>query len=362
MNKPSPLALCVYGAGLVGCYVGSLVAAHGHKVALVTRARFGAALSTRGCISATKHFPSKATFEVPKEQLFLPQSLLAMKELGQAPKVLLVTMKRGAVEGAINELREASFSEDSKERDGDAWFWKDTLVVMMQNGISPSKIVLDSLGSSLNVIDGMFPFNVTHGEHNDPTHFEQGSSGLLYVSDTPQGRDFAQLLTDSGIECHTSADMQAIQYGKLMLNLNNAICALSATTLKKELAQFEYRNILAMNMKECLSVLAAAEIQPLSFTSLPISYVATVMGAPDFVFNCISGFVVKVSESATSSMYEDLKGRRLTEIDYLQGHVSMLGRRVGVATPISDRIVELIRGLEERGEGLVVHRGEEIWS
>jgi 2-dehydropantoate 2-reductase len=37
-----------------------------------------------------------------------------------------------------------------------------------------------------------------------------------------------------------------------------------------------------------------------------------------------------------------MRGRR-TEIEYLNGHVSAEGRRVGIKTPFNDAIVELVR-------------------
>jgi 2-dehydropantoate 2-reductase len=38
-----------------------------------------------------------------------------------------------------------------------------------------------------------------------------------------------------------------------------------------------------------------------------------------------------------------MKGRR-TEIDYLNGHVSAEGRRLGVPTPFNDKVVAIVRG------------------
>jgi 2-dehydropantoate 2-reductase len=39
-----------------------------------------------------------------------------------------------------------------------------------------------------------------------------------------------------------------------------------------------------------------------------------------------------------------MKGRR-TEINYLNGYVAEQGRQVGVKTPLSDKIVELVNAL-----------------
>jgi 2-dehydropantoate 2-reductase len=45
------------------------------------------------------------------------------------------------------------------------------------------------------------------------------------------------------------------------------------------------------------------------------------------------------------SLLQDVAKGRLTEIDYLNGHVCREGSRVGVKTPFNDAIVAAIRGL-----------------
>ena len=45
------------------------------------------------------------------------------------------------------------------------------------------------------------------------------------------------------------------------------------------------------------------------------------------------------------SFAQDVKKGRRNEIDYLNGYVSMMGKKVGVATPFNDKIVEIIKGL-----------------
>ena len=48
-------------------------------------------------------------------------------------------------------------------------------------------------------------------------------------------------------------------------------------------------------------------------------------------------------------MLQDIEKGKLTEVDAINGAVSAYGRKVGVPTPINDRVVELIHRIE-RGE------------
>ena len=50
-------------------------------------------------------------------------------------------------------------------------------------------------------------------------------------------------------------------------------------------------------------------------------------------------------------MWEDLQRGRRTEIDYLQGVITEIADRRGLAAPLSRRIVELVRMAEAEGKG-----------
>ena len=47
-----------------------------------------------------------------------------------------------------------------------------------------------------------------------------------------------------------------------------------------------------------------------------------------------------------ASMLQDVEARRATEIDFLNGGISRLGRELGVPTPLDDAITALIKALE----------------
>jgi 2-dehydropantoate 2-reductase len=60
---------------------------------------------------------------------------------------------------------------------------------------------------------------------------------------------------------------------------------------------------------------------------------------------------MKIDPDARSSMWEDLQRRRATEIDYLQGVITGIAERRGLDTPLSHRIVALIRKAELDAKG-----------
>ena len=72
---------------------------------------------------------------------------------------------------------------------------------------------------------------------------------------------------------------------------------------------------------------------------------------PDPIFEVLLGRTMKIDPEARSSMWEDLKQGRRTEIDYLQGVITEIAERRGLAAPLSRRIVGLIRQAERDARG-----------
>ena len=55
----------------------------------------------------------------------------------------------------------------------------------------------------------------------------------------------------------------------------------------------------------------------------------------------------KNMHSAKASMLQDLEKGRRTEVDMINGYISKTGKKHGIATPVNDKIVEIIHGIED---------------
>ena len=89
----------------------------------------------------------------------------------------------------------------------------------------------------------------------------------------------------------------------------------------------------------------------MSSTPVPASWTPHLLRLPDPIFNLVLGRTMKIDPEARSSMWEDLQRGRATEIDYLQGVITEIAERRGLAAPLSRRIVELIRQAEHEAKG-----------
>ncbi|KAJ3098328.1 hypothetical protein HDU96_011135 [Phlyctochytrium bullatum] len=370
-NRP---IVAILGAGLIGGYLGAALAtspaSFPPEIHLVGRPSFadkvraanGLTLTLRtnaASVPKTRHADHPTSFH-------LHTSLANLRAaLPRAPDFLAVCVKRTQSDAAADELASVGFTSVEMEREAaaagengeSAWYWRNTTLITLQNGARAAQQFRDRLGESIDIIDGMWPFNVVEPE---PAHYHQGTVGPVYVADTEKGRAFMKILLAAGVDCKVSLEMENVSYGKLLLNLNNAVCALSALPIRAELSKREFRDILARCISEALAVYTAAGIHPAPFTSVPLWMLPYVLALPDFAFLRIASSMLAMDEKATSSMYEDLKAGKPTEIEYLQGEVARLGLEHHVPTPVCDRVVGLVRAVEKRKEGLVPHSGEQV--
>jgi 2-dehydropantoate 2-reductase len=220
-------------------------------------------------------------------------------------------------------------------------------VISFQNGISNVEVLTRELGDRFKIARGMVPFNVAYlGDGR----FHKGVAGDLFVEDRPETRALAECIGDGPGALKLSGDMLALAWGKLLINLNNAVNALSGRTLIEELRQRDYRRVFAAAMREGLGLLKRAGIEPATVGGVGPRALPRVIDSPDWLFNSVFLRKWKIDAKARSSMADDLAAGRKTEVDYINGELVALAERLGANAPINRKIVELV-GAAEDGAG-----------
>jgi 2-dehydropantoate 2-reductase len=222
-------------------------------------------------------------------------------------------------------------------------------VISLQNGISNVEVLERELGDRFQVVRGMVPYNVAYlGEGR----FHKGVAGDLWADDRAETRELADRIGGSPASLNLSNDMLGIAWGKLLINLNNAVSALSGKTLLEELRERDYRRVFAASMREGLRLLHQAGIAPAKVGAVGPGLLPWVIGSPDWLFNNLFMKAWKIDAKARSSMSDDLATGRKTEVDYINGELVQLAERIGAKAPVNRRIVELIRAAEAGAEVL----------
>jgi 2-dehydropantoate 2-reductase len=111
----------------------------------------------------------------------------------------------------------------------------------------------------------------------------------------------------------------------------------------KELNQYAYRQVWSACIFEAINVFEKEGLHIASPNMFPVVLFGYLLLLPDWIFYWIARFVFRVEEDATSSMYEDLKRGRETEILFLQGEVVRMGDKIKVETPVCLRVCEAVQ-------------------
>jgi 2-dehydropantoate 2-reductase len=310
-------ALLVMGAGSVGCLIGGSLQAAGATVHFVGRPRVLDALRVQGL--------TITDFSGRRLQL-APQALTLHTTVPPiAPALVLLCVKSGATREAAAELAHTVPAG--------------TPVLSLQNGIGNAAAAQDA-APALDVIAGMVPFNVAEVE---PGHFHRGTGGTLAAADHPTLQTWQPAFERAGLPLVLHADMRGVQWGKLLLNLNNPVNALSELPLREELLSRGYRKALAALQSEALQVLEAARIEPARLTPLPPRWLPTVLRLPTPLFRLLASRMLRIDAKARSSMADDLAHGRPTEVDALCGEVVRMARGLGMDAPVNARIAQLVQ-------------------
>ncbi len=317
-------SICIFGAGSIGCYVGGRLGASGAAIQLIGRPRIAEELGQHGLHLSdyrgdALHWPAEAV-----------RFSTATETLNDA-ELVLVTVKSAATTDTADILARHL-------RPG-------ALVISFQNGLGNAAILAKRLPKH-QVLAGMVPFNVVHQGQG---RFHQGSEGSLEVAASSGLAPFLPAFKQAGLPLLQHADMQAVLWAKLLLNLNNAINALCGQPLKQELSQRDFRRCLALAQREALHLMQIAGIRPARLTPLPPGWIPSLLGAPNVLFHLLANKMLAIDPEARSSMWEDLENGRATEIDWLNGEVLRLAESLRTTAPVNAHLIALIRAAERGG-------------
>jgi 2-dehydropantoate 2-reductase len=334
------IAVGVIGAGAVGCWVGGKLLATGTSVVFVGRKRVERELAEHGMSLASldgervRLAPERVRFET-----------VASRETLGACDVVLCCVKSGATAEVARELAGAL-------RPG-------AVVVSLQNGVRNADVLRAGLEQP--VLAGIVSFNVVA---KGPGAFRRTTGGPLVIeaSESAAARELARALVAAGFEVERVQDVRALQWAKLVINLNNAVGALSDVPTRDLVFSDGYRRILAALMAEALAVLRAAKIRPARLGAIPVGLFPRVLRLPSPIVRVVSRLQTAIDPDARASMWQDLAARRPTEVDELNGEIVRLAEACGLDAPLNRRAVELVHDAERAGAGSPAMSADDLWA
>jgi 2-dehydropantoate 2-reductase len=325
------------GAGSIGCYVGGRLAPVA-DVVLVGRERTRAELSQHGL---TLRDLNGASVRVEPSAFEIATSAAALSGCD----VVLCCVKSAQTAEVAAQLAQLPTT---------------TIIASLQNGVGNAPTLRAALPDHT-VLAAIVGFNVVG--HGDGV-FQRATSGPLSFetsTDTNARRLFAALRA-CGLDTEEHADLAPHQWTKLIINLNNAVSALSGAPTKELLLSPGYRRVIAALVDEAVRVLRRAGIRPARLRGVPVHLMPRIMRMPTTLVRLVTRAQMRVDPQARSSMWEDLSRGRLTEVDYLNGEIVRMAAKHAAAARLNARIVELVHAAEATGDGPPMLSADALWA
>ena len=167
---------------------------------------------------------------------------------------------------------------------------------------------------------------------------------LLLRSGDP---DLLSLFKGSGLRVRRVRG-EGAAWGKLLLNLANAICALTHSSFHDVVSNDDLKTCFTSALDEAVRVLQVAKAPYRLPASMPYPAFRLLLDrAPSLALRA-SAFHRTASSHAYPSMVADMVQGRPTEIDQLNGEIVRLGELSGIDTPVNSQLVAMIRMREGR--------------
>jgi 2-dehydropantoate 2-reductase len=289
--------IVVLGAGAIGSTYGALLSQK-HDVTLIGRPAHMKAIREKG-LTITGDAAGTYKLETStKVEEILPQTLL------------MVTVKAHHLNEVLTSIRQL--------------IRKDTLILLLQNGLGIKEAAHSALGSDSNSICGIVAFGA---EFLEPGRIH-ARLGFTFLNTDTASLKVTELFQSSGLQVVNSEEFSTDVWRKVAINcVANPLSAILQIPTKT-LVSPELANIRRGIVEECIAVGKAEGIK-LDLSLLQI------METQFLNF-----------ENRTSMFQDILRGRK-TEINFLNGRIVELGRRHKIPTPVNEVLTQLIKFMED---------------
>lgn len=333
------MQILIVGAGAIGSLLGHRLATSGHVVTLVGRPVWAAAVASRGLILE----------EGDRTRIVTGLAAVTdVRDAASAPDLVICTTKAYDTAAA---LRQVSQVIDAK-----------TPLLLVQNGVGGEELAAEEW-PWVPLLSGTVTLAV---EVAAPGRIRltttRGGIGLAAVSGGAWRDNAAQVLRQAGFELRLYRDFRAMKWSKLLLNmLGNALPAILDMPLDAVYAERELFDLERAAFREALAVMDALAVGPVSLPGYPVPLLAWGLDKlPGAVLHPLfRRFIAGGRGGKPPSLHLDLlKGKRASEVDFLNGAVVAQAEALGLASPVNRFLHATLKGVLSGQVAWEAYRGQ----
>ena len=297
------MRVLMVGAGSVGGFVGAHLAHAGINVSFLLRPHTCEAVRSRGLTLRSE----STSFTVHPPVATDPSELAT-------PDVIMLGVKCYDLDEVIQHIRPI--------------LKKDTVVLTFQNGIDTEERLMKAFEGD-HVVAGVIYIYTKIAEPGLIDHFAKGQVTIGELSghtDTPRITALRDLFANTPIPCKVSSNMTRVKWEKMCWNVVfNPLTVLLNDSVAKALDHGETLTLITDIVKETMLVAERFGVR------LP----------PE-----TADMVVRNTQAIRdihTSMFDDWKAGRQTEIEYLNGYLIRHARTFGIPVPVNETLYRLVK-------------------
>lgn len=292
----------VAGAGTIGSLLAAFLGRVADVSVLVRRPEHAAALNREGL-----RVSGRADFTAPVTAATDPADL-------PSPELVIVASKGNDLEAVVDRLR-GEFGGAT--------------VMTIQNGLGAEDVVA-SRGDWPLLSSVTFMSGTRHSDSHVEYILDTATWIGPYRDTTPaDARRVAELIASSGLKAEAFDDLRPAQWSKLIFNATvNGVAALTGLPHDLHFAGEPLGPLVHALVEEGRAAASAAGVE-LWEDPWEMNLLATQRGFKH-----------------SPSMLEDVRGRRPTEVELINGSLVREARRLGVPVPLHETVYALVRGKE----------------
>ncbi|UVT20908.1 MAG: 2-dehydropantoate 2-reductase [Nitrospira sp.] len=311
--------ILIVGAGSVGGFFGAHLAKNNPDVAFLLRPKTLAAVRQNGLTIRS----TNASFTVR------PTAASDVRELPR-PDLIILGVKAYDLDEVMGQLEPA--------------LTEHTVILTLQNGVDTEDRLIARINRD-GVVGGVAYIYSKISAPGVIDHYKKGAVAIGELMGYESGRllKIRDLFASAGIPCQLSKDIRRAKWEKMCWNcVFNPMTVLMNDRVAKALDHSEMMGVIRQIVGEVAAVAATLKVP------LPSDMAERVVKASQEI------------RDIHTSMYDDWKAGRPTEIEYLNGFIVEQGRKLGIPVPVNEALTAMIQAMtdkERTGSGIVTIDG-----
>ena len=295
------------GAGSVGGFFGAHLAKNNPNVSFLLRPMTLAAVKQNGLTIRS----ASGSFTVH------PPAASELRDLPK-PDLIILSVKAYDLDEVMTQL--------------DPVMTDQTVILTLQNGVDTEDRLIARWQRDC-VVGGIAFIYSKIASPGVIDHYKKGAVtiGEIMGHKSPRLLAIAEIFKQAGIACQLTDDLRRSKWEKMCWNcVFNPLTVIIDDKVAKALDHPEMLRVINQIVEEVAAVAAALKV-PLT--------------------SDMAERVVRWTQEIRdihTSMYDDWKAGRPTEIEYLNGYVAKLGREHGIPTPLNEALTAMIKAITER--------------